>query len=380
MDAKQLASSIAQFSAKFCNELDKNKSVVSSPLSAEILLALLTLGTTEPAHDELLTALGIPDDASIRSGFSVVSDKLKSIKGVTLNVANKVYVMEGAYDLHSELKQDAIKVFDAGFEKVNFEESAAAASLINKWVEDKTNNRIKDLISEDDLNRYTRLVLVNAIYFKGTWSKKFDPMHTMDKPFHVNATTTIQVPMMYKEDNFRYGESEALNAQLLEMSYVGGEASMLIVLPREVEGLDGVLKKLAGGFDLLGEVERKMFSTKVQVTMPKFKIETEIDLNTLLFKLGIKSIFNSKGPSGLTKVLNCDEPLYVSKAVQKAFIEVNEEGAEAAAATAMSIAMFCAIIEPVTEFVADRPFLVTIFVDGAPYFVAAHRGVEETDE
>ncbi|XP_028160115.1 serine protease inhibitor 3/4-like [Ostrinia furnacalis] len=134
MDAKQLASSIAQFSAKFCNELDKNKSVVSSPLSAEILLALLTLGTTEPAHDELLTALGIPDDASIRSGFSVVSDKLKSIKGVTLNVANKVYVMEGAYDLHSELKQDAIKVFDAGFEKVNFEESAAAASLINKWI------------------------------------------------------------------------------------------------------------------------------------------------------------------------------------------------------------------------------------------------------
>ncbi|XP_063832680.1 serine protease inhibitor 3/4-like isoform X3 [Ostrinia nubilalis] len=378
MDAKQLASSIAQFSAKFCNELDKNKSVVSSPLSAEILLALLTLGTTEPAHDELLTALGIPDDASIRSGFSVVSDKLKSIKGVTLNVANKVYVMEGAYDLHSELKQDAIKVFDAGFEKVNFEESAAAASLINKWVEDKTNNRIKDLISEDDLNRYTRLVLVNAIYFKGTWSKKFDPMHTMDKPFHVNATTTIQVPMMYKEDNFRYGESEALNAQLLEMSYVGGEASMLIVLPREVEGLDGVLKKLAGGFDLLGEVERKMFSTKVQVTMPKFKIETEIDLNTLLFKLGIKSIFNSKGPSGLTKVLNCDEPLYVSKAVQKAFIEVNEEGAEAAAATELLYKKRKSnrrkpLAKPV--FQADRPFQLFIVEEfDTVLFTANYRG------
>ncbi|KPJ13531.1 Serine protease inhibitor 3/4 [Papilio machaon] len=139
------------------------------------------------------------------------------------------------------------------------------------------------------------------------------------------------VPMMYLEFHFKYGESQELGAQLLRMHYVGENASMLIVLPNEINGLDGVLKKLADGYDLMAEVDN-MFNTKVQVTIPKFKIETEIDLCDLLPKLGIKAIFDSNN-SGLTKVLNTDEKLYVSKAVQKAFIEVNEGGTEAAAAT-----------------------------------------------
>ncbi|KAL0895786.1 hypothetical protein ABMA27_011831 [Loxostege sticticalis] len=376
MDAKALASAVAKFSAKFCNELDKSKSVVSSPLSAEILLALLTLGTTDPAHTELLTSLGIPDDESIRSGFALVTEKLKSIKGVTLNVANKVYVMKGDYDLHSELKQDAIKVFDADFESVDFNAAAAAASLINKWVEAKTNNRIKDLISPDSLDGLTRLVLVNAIYFKGTWAKQFDKHNTMDQPFHVTPSSTIQVPMMYKEDDFRYGESEALNAQLLEMNYVGGEASMLVVLPRKVDGLNGVLKKLADGYDLLADVEKNMYSTKVQVTIPKFKIETEIDLNDLLPKLGIKAIFE-QSTSGLTKVLNCDEPLYVSKAVQKAFIEVNEEGAEAAAATGAVVRTRRAAVFK-EQFIADRPALWCILVNRQPLILASYHPLTPT--
>ncbi|KOB77519.1 Serpin-2 [Operophtera brumata] len=131
-------------------ELDKDKSVVASPLSAEYVLAILALGSTNEVHSELLDSLGFLDDDS----------------GVTLNVANKVYIMDGDYELNPQLKEDAEKVFDAGIEKLDFSDGAYCANLINKWVESKTNERIKDLLSEDSLNSLTRLVLVNALYFK----------------------------------------------------------------------------------------------------------------------------------------------------------------------------------------------------------------------
>ncbi|KAL4709175.1 hypothetical protein ACJJTC_008103 [Scirpophaga incertulas] len=373
MNPKALSSAVATFSAKFINELDKTKSSVSSPLSAEFVLALIALGTSGKAHEELLSSLGFPDDNTIRSAFTRVSSMLKSIKGVTLDVANKVYVMEGGYDLQAPIKEDAVNIFDAAFEIVNFAENVKAANIINSWVEGKTNKRIKDLIQPDDLNAYSRLVLVNAIYFKGTWKTKFDVNNTSNQPFYLSKSSTIDIPMMYREDNYKFGFSEELQAQLLQMDYIGDEASMLIVLPNEVDGLNTVLEKLAAGHNLMSDVE-KMHSNKVRVTIPKFKIETEIDLGNLLPKLGIKSIFNENN-SGLTKLLNADEPLYVSKAIQKAFIEVNEEGAEAAAATVGAVRMRrCAPQHH--EFVANRPALWCILVGGQIMVGATYRPTE----
>ncbi|XP_049887288.1 antichymotrypsin-2-like isoform X3 [Pectinophora gossypiella] len=378
MDSKAISANIAKFAVKFCNELDKDKSVVSSPLSAEFVLALLALGTSDPAHAELLTALGIPDDDAIRSSFSSVSAKIRSLKGVTLNVANRVYVKEGPHELQPKLQEDAVKVFDAGIEKIDFAKSTAAAQQINQWVESKTNNKIKDLIAPDCLGEDTRLVLVNALYFKGTWKKKFDPQLTTPLDFHVTAKKTIQVPMMFMDGKFNYDVSDELNAEMLSMPYEGEESSLVIILPKEIEGLNNVMQKLADGYDLMKDLDRLTSpgaSMKVEVTVPKFKIETELDLNTLLPKLGIKSIFN-RVSSGLDKLLTPPEPLYVSKAIQKAFIEVNEEGAEAAAATAMLVCMTACIIgePPKPRFVADRPFLAAIVTDGAPYFIATYHG------
>ncbi|OWR46227.1 serpin-2 [Danaus plexippus plexippus] len=374
MDNQSLSSSVAKFSAKFCNELNQSQSVVASPLSAKFLLALLTLGSEDPAHSELLSSLGISSDDEIRSSFKSLSQNLLSIKGVTLNVANKVYIKEGDYDLNEDLKKDAVSVFNAAFEKVDFSQSKAAANLINKWVEDQTNNKIRKLIPADSLNAGTSLVLVNAIYFKGPWRSPFDPLNTSDQPFHISPSETVDVPMMYKEDDFFYSESKELNAQLLCLEYVKSKASMLIVLPEKIDGLNEVLAKLADGYDLIGDV-RNMFKKEVQVTIPKFKIETEIDLAELLPKLGIQSIFDQNN-SGLTKILNNSEPLSVSKAVQKAFIEVNEEGAEAAAASAMVMVGCCLTLdEPqVIKFTADRPFFVAIISNETIYFTATYRG------
>ncbi|XP_048005420.1 LOW QUALITY PROTEIN: antitrypsin-like [Leguminivora glycinivorella] len=376
MDSPALSSAIAKFSLQFCNELDKSKNVVSSPLSAEILLALLSLGSSEPALPELLTAIGIQDTEAIRSSFSLVSSRLKSIKGLWMYLANRVYIKKD-YELRAELKQDAVQVFDVALKPIDFCNGAVSAKVINDWVESKTNKKIKDLISEDDLDEFTRLVLVNAIYFKGKWKHQFKALNTRNKPFYVKIGTTVDVPMMYIEEKFRYGESDKLNAQLLEMSYEGDEASMVIVLPRNVEGLDAVLEQLATGVDLVQEMQ-SMISTKVEVYIPKFKIETEIDLTELLPKLGIKAIFDKEN-SGLTKILDSDEALYVSKGIQKAFIEVNEEGAEAAAATAMMVTSYCTSVNfapPVPVFNANRPFLTAVQAHGTLYFLAVHRGKE----
>ncbi|VVC92503.1 unnamed protein product [Leptidea sinapis] len=351
MDPKALSTSIAKFSAKFCNQLEKT-SVVSSPLSAEYLLALLALGSEDPAHSELLKSLGLPDDDAVRTSFTSFANKLKSVKGITLNIANKVYIQEGDYDLSPALKNDAVKVFDAGLEKMDFTDSSAAG-LINKWVESKTNERIKDLLSPDSLNSDTRLVLVNALYFKGTWVNQFDPIHTMDQAFHIDANTTVDVPMMFIEEEFLYGEDPAINAQFLQMHYAGEEASMLIVLPREVDGVDDLLAHLADGYDLVGQLDK---------------------LHRVKVKMGVEAIFDPHN-SGINKLLDNGEMLHVSKAVQKAFIEVNEEGAEAAAATAMGIMMCSAMVgeEPVYHFRANRPFLAAVLVDNVVYFTAAFR-------
>ncbi|CAB3237190.1 unnamed protein product [Arctia plantaginis] len=368
---QQAKDAIVEF-AMHTAELKKDKNVISSPLSAEFLLALLALGTTGPAHSELLTSLGFPDDDSIRSLFSTLTSKVKSLKGVTLSIANKVYIQDGEYDLDTKVKEDAVAIFDSEMEKVNFSDTVSVVSNVNEWVEKKTNNKIKNLLSTSDVGSSTRLVLVNAIYFKGTWKDQFNPSGTMKHPFYVNAVTTVEVPMMFKQFDYPYGLSEELQAQLLDIPYIDEEASMLIVLPEEMEGLNDIMVKLAAGYDLFADVE-KMHKTTVRVTIPKFKIETTIDLKILLPELGISTIFNSRN-SGITKLLNTDEGFYVSSAVQKAFIEVNEEGAEAAAATKMAIKKRKA--PRYREFQADRPYLYLLLsADRVPLFIGVYRGL-----
>ncbi|GBP43728.1 Alaserpin [Eumeta japonica] len=298
------------------------KSVVLSAFSVLSPLAQLSLASVGESHDELLHAMGLQNDNVTRAVFPVVMQQLRSIKGVELKLASKMYVAQ-EYQIQDQFEADTRQLFDSEIKNIDFVKSTQAASEINQWVENKTNHRITNLVSPNSLNEDTGLILVNAIYFKGSWKNKFHKEATLDRDFHKSAGKTIKIPTMTKINNLKYGESNALDAKLLEIPYEGDEASFFIILPNEVEGLPALDRKLEENPALLIEASQQMFSSEVEVYLPKFKIETTTDL---------KEVLKKADSARLERLFNSNPLLAVSEATQKAFIEVNEEGAEAAAA------------------------------------------------
>ena len=209
------------------------------------------------------------------------------------------------------------------------------------------------------IDSLTRLILVNAVYFKGDWKKKFNATITKDNDFHVSATETVKVPLMYMEDKFYHGLSDDIKCQVLELPYAGDTLSMFIILPDQTTTLAEVQTKLT--FDDLGNVSEKfkMVSVKVNLWLPRFKLDEKLSLVKALDGLGMKDLF-MEGVADLSGVDGSRE-LYVSKVLHRAVVDVNEEGTEAAAATAVVMQMRCAaFISKEYQFRADRPFLFFI--------------------
>ncbi|KAI8420394.1 hypothetical protein MSG28_008898 [Choristoneura fumiferana] len=388
---------------RFDEQTTSHLNLVSLLLKAKIMLALLALGCKNQSHDELLKALDMTDDDAIRSSYGFLTSTLKSVQDAALNVANKerkpddkyannifqfsldqldfignesaaaninnwvlnvankVYLKKGG-ELKPDIEKDARNVFQSSLDQLDFIEKEAAAATINNWVAQQTNNKIKDIVSPDMMSEDTRVVLVNAIYFQGLWVKPFYASATKNRSFRVNERTTIQVPMMsLTETYFDYGVSKELKAKLLRMKYQGGQASMVIVLPDEVEGLKSVLQKLASGHNIMTDIE-SMRSTDLDIVIPKFKVETTIDLKKLL-------------PNNADiDMLKSNEKLFVSDAIQKALIIVDENGTKAAACTAFDIKFMCARYP--RRFDANRPFLYLLTAHQIPLFIGVYQGSE----
>ncbi|XP_047986731.1 antichymotrypsin-2-like isoform X6 [Leguminivora glycinivorella] len=343
------------FTANMFTEVVKEqpgKSMVMSAFSVLQPLAQLAMASVGESHDQILKVIGLPNDNVTKIVFPKVSAQLRAVKGVQLSMANKIYIPTGA-----EVKEDfaalSKSIFGSEFKNIDFTKNVPAAKEINSWVEDQTNHKIKDLVNADSLGADTRAVLVNALYFKGQWDKKFNEKLTSDQDFHVTKDKTVKVPMMYKKDDFKYAESEELDAKLLELPYKEKEASFLIVLPNEIDGLAALQEKLKDP-TALDKAVAQMREVEVNVHLPKFKIESTINLKNVLQKMGVTNLFDAS-KARLDNLLKNENGLFVSDAIQKAFIEVNEEGAEAAAANAFGVSYFSA---PRTRyFMVDHPFL-----------------------
>ncbi|XP_062530816.1 antitrypsin isoform X3 [Bombyx mori] len=354
------------FTARMFTEVVKNnpgKSVVLSAFSVLPPLAQLALASDGETHEELLKAIGFPDDDAIRTEFASKSRDLRSIKGVELKMANKVYVHDGG-KLDENFAVVSRDVFNSDVQNIDFSKNTVAAKSINDWVEENTNNRIKDLVNPDSLSSATAAVLVNAIYFKGAWSSKFDERLTSDRDFYVSKDKTIKVPMMYKRGDYKYGESAALNAQLIEIPYKGDQSSLIVVLPKDKDGITQLQEALKDP-KTLETAQQSMYSTEVDLYLPKFKIETETNLKDVLSNMNVNKIFNNDAQ--ITRLLK-GESLSVSEAIQKAFIEINEEGAEAAAANAFAVVFMSAAVSQPLVFKANHPFVFFLKGDGVTLF------------
>ncbi len=246
--------------------------------------------------------------------------------GYQLSLANRLWGREGYQFLAPYL--DLLRTeYGAGLETVNFTDPAAAARNINHWIEEQTGGKIRDLVSPETLTPDTSLVLGNAIYFKGDWKYKFAEVNTKPEDFMVKPGTTIKAPLMYMEGFYNLGNGPGF--QMLELDYQGGDLSMLVLLPDDDLGLPKLEKVLSPS--VLKFAIGSLKSKKVKVWLPRFKLEHRIELGQELEKMGMRSLFigyvaDLSGMDGSTL-------LYISRAPSQAFVEVNEEGSEAADAT-----------------------------------------------
>ncbi|XP_042256118.1 serpin peptidase inhibitor, clade B (ovalbumin), member 1, like 3 isoform X1 [Thunnus maccoyii] len=311
-----------------------------------------------PQHlRKCLKTHNIQDD--IHASFAkLLSELNKADAPYALSVANRLYG-EQSYQFVEEFLTLTRKHYSAELESVDFINKSEPARLnINNWVEKNTQGKIKDLLTQDAVDSMTRLVLVNAIYFKGNWNKQFQESATRDAKFNLNKNQSKPVKMMYQKTKFPLTYIPEANCQILEMPYKGKELSMLIFLPNEMEdsstGLEKMEKELT--YDNFVEWTRPdmMDEIEVQVGLPRFKMEEKYDMKEVLMSMGMVDAFTMSDFSGMSPANN----LVLSKVIHKAFVEVNEEGTEAAAASGAVMMLRCAL-RP-ASFIADHPFLFFI--------------------
>ena len=247
--------------------------------------------------------------------------------------------------------------YQAALGQVNFQtQTEPARQTINTWVEQQTAGKIADLLPQGTIEPRTKLVLTNAIYFKGNWQEPFEKSATRDLDFAVSGSQKQRVPMMQKTDRFQFARLDGL--KVLQLPYTGGQLSMIAVLPDDVDGLAKVEESLSP--ERWKQWTSSLKNTQVSLRLPRFKTTSEFSLKRALSELGMPLAFMefSADFSGM----NGQHDLFISEAIHKAFVDVNEQGTEAAAATAIVIAPASAIIEPARpeEFHADHPFLFAI--------------------
>lgn len=312
-----------------------------SPMSIATALAMTYAGADGETATEMADVLHVGSEPGIHGSFRALLESLDptdDTRPFDLDVANALWPQQG-FPFREEFLQLIEAQYGGDAQSLDYaSDPEAAREIINAWVEEKTHDKIQDLIPSGALTKLTRMVLTNAIYFKGQWVTEFDPDLTRDRPFYLNSGETIDVPMMYVDSDFRYCEQDGF--QVLEMPYEGEDLSMVIVLPQEGTGLDELGgSTLANVDDWLANSSRKQ---EVIVRLPKFKTTVSSSLNEVLQGMGMPLAFDGRRAdfSGMAE-LNTAERLHVTSVLHKAFVEVNEEGTEAAAATAGIIGIIC---------------------------------------
>ncbi len=361
---------------KFALELyaklrNKQGNLFLSPYSISTALAMAYAGARGPTELQMaktlhfpvtgstegeLSSTLMPDRQQFASVFGKIIENLNNRGekgGYELRVANALWAQKD-YVFLDEFLELIETNYGGQLNQVDFIRAAETArKTINTWVEKKTNNKIKNLIPKGVLDSMTRLVLTNAIYFKGDWARQFKEDRTKQAPFTLADGRKINIAMMNQTAKFNYMQTE--DFQGLELPYVDDELSMIILLPKKFDGLEEIEKTLT--CENLSKWTGELRNQEVRVSIPKFKMTSQFGLASMLKSMGIKDAFSSNADfSGM----NGRRDLFISAVIHKAYVEVNEEGTEAAGATAVTIKLTSIGPTRIPVFNADHPFLFLI--------------------
>ena len=333
--------------------------VFFSPYSVSSCLAIAYAGARGQTESQMAKVLHFSKaQEQLHSAFGALQRQLNEAdtsSGIQLNIANALWAQQG-HPFLPDFLNIAKGDYQANINQADFKTSAnAALQEINRWVSQQTKDKIQNILPPGSLDAQTRLVLANAIYFKGVWAKKFEKAQTSAQPFHLLDGGKVDALLMHHADEVRY--FEAGDFQAVELPYSSNELSMVILLPRKNDGCHPLESRLNPEF--LSNSISEMKKQKVEIFLPRFKLESSFELKEPLVSLGMTDAF---GPKADFSGMDGSHLLSVSVIFHKAWGEVNEEGTEAAAATVAGIRA-TAVIKPVTPppvFRADHPFIFLI--------------------
>jgi len=329
-----------------------------SPESISTALAMTYAGARGKTAQQMAQTLHftLPPDRLNPAMGALLNDLNAAHAGYQLRVANALWAQQG-YAFLPAFLEITQRSYGAALNHVDFKDAVATARQINQWVEQKTENRIRNLIEPGALGADTRLVLANAIYFKGDWERQFDKTRTQQEDFHLSASQTIKAPLMHREGSFNYFDGGRFQA--LEIPYKSGELSMVVLLPNQVDGLSSLEQAItpSNAHQWLTQLRRV---PSVVLTLPRFTLTQQFQLSGVLAQMGMPRAFNRDQAdfSGMTK----ERELFISAVIHKAYVDVNEQGTEAAAATGVQMTAALARREPPPPIVfrADHPFVFLI--------------------
>ncbi len=344
------------------SESEEPENLIFSPMSIHTTVFMASLGAkgeTLSQMDDVLEIAELREDyapGNIAMGYELLLDDLQpeNEANYQLMVANAMWGQKG-YPWDETFENELETHFDAPVQEIDFAQSSKAADKINNWVADKTNDKITDLVSADDLTDDVRLMLVNTVYFKAKWQSTFEKHETSKKDFTVSEDETIEVDMMFQEEYFDYFETDDL--QVVAMPYEGRDVSMVVILPRDDDGLADARQWMTDG-NLCANVEN-LERKNIAISLPKFTIRTTLNLKDTLEAMGMTDAFTESADFSGMSPNATEDKLHIFDAVHQAFIKVDEDGTEAAAATGMWGGVTSIPPEPI-EFNADHPFVFVL--------------------
>ncbi|XP_036044309.1 serpin B9-like [Onychomys torridus] len=338
-------------------ESNPSENVCYCPLSISSALAMVLLGAKGDTAVQISQALGLNREKDIHQGFQGLLHILnKHNRKYALRSANRLFA-ESTYEFLPTFKESCLQFYHSEMEQLSFVKAAEESRKhINTWVSKQTEGKIPELLSADSVDEATRLVLVNALYFKGNWHQPFNKDETKEMPFKINKREQRPVQMMYQNGMFKCIYVKEVQAQVLVMPYEGMELSLVVLLPDDGVDLSQVENNLT--FEKLTAWTKPNFmrSTDVQVFLPKFKLQEDYDMKSVFQHLGMVDVFQG-GKADLSG-MSPERDLCLSKFIHKSVVEVNEQGTEAAAVSAGIDVLAC--LGEVSTFCADHPFLFFI--------------------